>query len=595
MDVPPRKARERAAAEEHGNHDMDETLDKQDGEILNGLDALFDTLVGLAAEGSSATVDAGAAAVNVVVHNWFQVLHPALYERLAQSKILNEAGFQKRASDLNLPIDMQEARQQILRLRQEGASLRNRLASAAGVNKKMELRIAELELARREDTIREEDLRMRLSLAQDMMEAATQKRAMASGTGEGGGGVVTDTSVMVAAMEEEIRELEASKLELELELEKARRAEEKVTELEAQKEGLNEELDVVKDDLQEVVERESESSAGASELREEVQDLRRQLEAIEAGEVDGYEEMKWEMDELRERNENLEKRVRGDGFEELRQQVANLEARNERLRRDLERAERGPEDEGNTRGETEHSASMSQRIRELENAARLMYDTNQKLMRDQERLRDLEEETRVLRYANPDLVALAEENRRFKQQLTDLMQGTSGEAAVPATSSSAEVEELRRRNIELEAALLRAQNKTTKTQAELETELEAAQEELRGAEEGLAGLQAAILTAEAARKAGLNTTEKTAGMTQGERFDFNATEIVRNREAFRAIEEMRLTALDTKNRIPSLRGKVTKLKNQLEMRKKEYELEEEANKRAKRTEGQLIAMRLLLV
>jgi hypothetical protein len=31
------------------------------------------------------------------------------------------------------------------------------------------------------------------------------------------------------------------------------------------------------------------------------------------------------------------------------------------------------------------------------------------------------------------------------------------------------------------------------------------------------------------------------------------------------------------------------------MRKKEYELEEEANKRAKRTEGQLIAMRLLLV
>src|ERR1019366_7980657 len=108
--------------------------------------------------------------------------------------------------------------------------------------------------------------------------------------------------------------------------------------------------------------------------------------------------------------------------------------------------------------------------------------------------------------------------------------------------------------------------------------------------------ETAIEVAEAKRTAELDTRAQTAGMTLDEKLDFNRAEAKRNQAVEKVIGGMRNQASIARERLPRLKGKATKLRNQLALRKKEFELQEEANKRTKRTEARImLGARALMV
>jgi hypothetical protein len=150
-----------------------------------------------------------------------------------------------------------------------------------------------------------------------------------------------------------------------------------------------------------------------------------------------------------------------------------------------------------------------------------------------------------------------------------------------------ELESLRERTYQLELELLRTK-KTSKSDSELEAELAAAEQELTKAEKEIARREAVIEAAEAARKAALDTRAQTAGMSLDQKFDFNRAEAIRNKKVHEEIENMVVELLGLQQKLAPLKGKVTKLRNQLALRRKEFELQEEANKRTKRTEARIM-------
>ena len=395
---------------------------------------------------------------------------------------------------------------------------------------------------------------------------------------------VQELEGMVESMEQEIAQLEADKAALEVELDKARLVEDRLTgramSLEREKESISEQLEEVEEQRdvlkEEMEERESQSESNVEELREEVERLKRQLDDQEVEGGDGYEDLVQDVERLRERNAELERKLEG--------------------RLSFERSEGS---EGATRGDSGRMANMARRLQEVEESARTLYETNQRLIRQRQeeadRLADLESENKALRYATPNLPAnvpgLVEENRRYREQIQELMRERQ---TVPSTSSTGmsedertELESLRERTYQLELELLRTK-KTSKSDSELEAELAAAEQELTKAEKEIARREAVIEAAEAARKAALDTRAQTAGMSLDQKFDFNRAEAIRNKKVHEEIENMVVELLGLQQKLAPLKGKVTKLRNQLALRRKEFELQEEANKRTKRTEARIM-------
>jgi myosin protein heavy chain len=420
----------------------------------------------------------------------------------------------------------------------------------------------------------------------------------------------SESQSMMASMEEEIRELEAAKASLEGELDEARRVAARVAEVEEEKEGISAELEEAKEaldyaaeDMQEAAaQRESESEANASELREEIERLQRRLEDEEQKEQEGADEI------LAEENARLREQTRALEQELARQRLSHRGG-----------SEGSEGSAGSTRANIDRTLTLQERVLKLEQAASTMHKTNERLLRErqdeQERLSDLEAENRALRFARPNvpdnLVGILEENKRYREQLAELQQAVrrgsnSGSSSPPAAVSRsspqhgdrlseeerAELEELRERNHELQLEIVR--NKKTKmTDEELQRQLQAAEDALRVAQEAIIAKMATIETAETSRRAALNMSNRPADMTLEEKHAYNDAAAARNIAAGRAIEEMRIALAEMEGRVPSLKGKVTRLRKQAEIRKQEYALEEESGKRPKRTEAR-VAMTMVV-
>lgn len=758
MDVPPPTPPSRGVENDHGTHDLDDALDRQDGLLVNGLDNLLEVLVGYAAGGSTSGMDTGATVVNLVVSDWFNKLHPLLYRRLADLRrlelaplrgggggvvaggesVINDNNASGRIAQLerelkqalhmtelankdhdyqtsriaeltrqldnsetllevaknNLSVTRRDTAQEAKRLQHANKELfasveKERAAklvaqkrvddlllrldvlndltgggsvqtssepatTATSTSKSTSAQISQLkrdvekanhrlELARAEmDEIKrdrdeamdmrtmgeasakglqleiarlkkeadrhervEEDLRLEVHnnrAAYNVLGAAynalkEQKAKTAAGTSSkfGSADRIRELESVVESMEQEIAQLEADKASLEVQLDEARKVEDRLVDLEAEKQSLSaqveeveEERDVLKDVLEES---KSESEGHVDDLKMEIARLQNLLDDKQVGSQDEDEGLAEENKALKNLVGELERRLQGAGRQSLSDEGS----------------------EGATRGDSGRMANMARRLQEVENSARTLYETNQRLIRQRQeeadRLADLESENRALRYATPNLPTnvpgLVEENRRYREQIQELMRerqtttGSTSPAAVPSTGMSederTELESLRQRNYDLQLELLRVK-KTSKPDDELQREYEAIEKEVTKAEDELEKKIAEIERQVAARKAGMDTRAQTAGMTRDEHLEFNRAEARRNYDLDAVTEELRIQIVDDKERLRGLRSKATKLRNQVALRKKEFELQEEANKRTKRTEARImLGARALMV
>jgi len=398
------------------------------------------------------------------------------------------------------------------------------------------------------------------------------------------------------AMEQEIADLEAAKADLEAQLEKARHVHDRVVDLEAEKEELSAQLEEAQEDRDAIREEcEEMSETHASELREEIERLRRRLEDEEVEEDEGMAE-----------------------------RLAELEETNRELRHEVESARRRSEEPsgGGTVGVAEQ-----RRIAELEQAARVMYSTNEKLLRDaevtKERLNDLESANRALRHANEsvpaDLAGVLEENRRYQEQLAQLMAAPRPSAVSPMRGGLSREEreafESRIRGLELE---LMQSKKTKQSDKDVQAKLAKEGDKLAALERQLEDAQRKLEIAQKEHKEMRRLPEFPAGTTLEQREKYNNEARKKSDKKYREIEELRNEIEKAKRSIPHLRSKVSRLRNQVELRRKladfqatggggeeaqdvpsEYELEEEEAKRKKLetrlVQARVVGARLLVV
>jgi len=316
-------------------------------------------------------------------------------------------------------------------------------------------------------------------------------------------------------------------------LEVARKSEERVVQLEAEKEELSaqveeveEERDVVKEEWEEY---QAESETDKSDLREEVDRLRRLLDDAEMEEMDvdegAYAQIK-----------------------DLEREVLELRTQLERETRMHLTTGEGSGSGGETRAESRPNGALLARIRELE------------------------AELEATRYA-PNVAGLMEENRRYREQLAELMTG-SGRTAAEATMSGlveeerAELERLRQRIAELELQLLRTKQ-TKVSDEDLQRELLEAETLEAEAEADVTRIQAQLDAAIESRK----ETLRDRALSE---------------KKYRAIEDLRLTLGRAVTLVRTRKGKLTKLRNQVKLRQQAFALEEEASKRTKRTEARVM-------
>jgi|WetSurMetagenome_2_1015567.scaffolds.fasta_scaffold00643_23 DNA repair exonuclease SbcCD ATPase subunit len=388
---------------------------------------------------------------------------------------------------------------------------------------------------------------------------------------------------------QEIRDLENTKAVLEEELEEARKAHDRLVDAEAEKESLHaqleeveEERDVCKEDYEELSARSAENESNTSDLREEVARLHRIIEDIEAEEVEGDEEARVKIRELLKDNRTLQNEI-----EDLHGQMSRLlEEKRRRGVVEEERSRGATTPEGRGAGESEHSLELHRRIRSLEEADRILHETNARLLRevsaDRERLTDLEAENRALRYsaerspAAGNVAGLEEANRRYREQLAQLMaerrESSPPSAVAPASgglgaSERAELDILRQRNYELELKFLKS--KVTKmSEAELTSKLVKAEKEAEAAEQAVTAQQAAIKQFRIDRRAGITLENKPKGMTLDQEFDWNRAEANRNRALLEDEKAMFTQLQELISKRGAKRRAVTRLRNQVTDRQK---------------------------